>query len=723
MSTPIIESFSPPDYSSSWFKDRLRFTIIEVNTNNILTRDLVVKEPEVTVQLSAPSRCGFKIDQGQAQIGQSAYGINWKNYGQWIIPEIETHIGRFCLGAQMVTDNKVDPESGDMVIDGTGFMGYPKEIPWLENFNPIAVDPAEVIQRIWAHLQSFPHANLGIDVQPSSTGTQMLPGYGFDGNILSFDFFALFIRAVDFPDCGDQMMALSRDLPFDMFEEVSWNRGPGPNLLNNGSFNFNLNNWSGTGESWDNSQGHDSNGSILFTANGTFQGASSEQIAVSPGDKINLSGWIRSNGFTHDGSSDPVYLYIESFDDSHSHVDWPSFGYPINPASPGGSAWEKLTCPTFTVPTGVRYVSAGIAVREKSLTGTVRFDDILLTKEIELRTEINKTLRIAYPLGGFVQNGLAFRLGENVINAEKAEELDIEPVSDVIIRSWAPGRVYSATLGNADMTRARRVIMEEDASITSSERAAAWAKRKLTRRNIPKSFSKITIDPEHSHAPFGTWWVGDSIYVEAPDYPWHGDIKEWHRITSFTVKGDEPLVELGLKVEGAFNYDPIEFNPDYDQQPTEDPNLLSNGYFTNNLSGWKAVRGQWFRTAAFGYTSDGCVRVDLDDDGEEFQSNKISIIPGETLHIQAAVRYQELVQTGTPPYTFAVAVNTHLNGGDVTRGIIVDSFTHDGTGPFTPMSGDFTVPATGVGEISVSLLVNSAVTGGISFWDDVRVLR
>jgi hypothetical protein len=567
MSSPyVIDSFEPPSYGSAWIKDRLRFTILKANTNEILTRDLVVKEPEVSVSLSAPSRCSFKIEQGQNLPGQSSYNIEWKNWGQWIVPELETHIGRFCLGAQLVTDNKVDPQTGDMIIDGTGFLGYPKEIPWLENFNPIAVDPAEVIQRIWAHLQSFVHANLGVDVQPSSTGTQMLPGYGFDGNILSFDFFAMFIRAVDFPDAGDQMLALARDIPLDLFERVEWN---------------------------------------------------------------------------------------------------------------------------------------------------------------EDRSELLKTLELAYPLGGFIQNGLAFRLGENMINAELAEELEIEPVSDVIIRSWLPGKVYSAQLTNNDMSRVRRVVMEEDASISSSERAAAWAHRKLTRRNIPKSFQKITVDPEHQHAPFGTWWVGDSIYIEAPEFPWHGDIREWHRIISFTIKGEEPLIELGVKHEGAFTYDPIIYDPDAEEQETEDPNLLSNGYFTSNLAGWKSIRGQWIRMATFGYTSEGCVRNDLDDEGEEFQSNKVTVTPGETMIIMGAVRYQEVEYEdpeNPPPWTFALAVNTHLNGGDIVRGAIVDSFIHDGTGPYTPMDGEFVVPS-GVNGISVSLKTHSEIDGGIAFWDDIRILR
>lgn len=544
--------------------DRVRFTVIEVNSQEILTRDLIVKEPRVQVNLSAPSVCSFKIDQGQQQ-GSSA-GIDWKSWGQIIVPELPTdQFGRIPLGAQIVNGGgaKVDPESGDMMIDATGYMGYPKGIPWLENFNPIAVDPAEVIQRVWAHIQSFPNANLGVSVTPTSTGTQMLPGYGFDGSILSFDFFAMFIRAIDFNDCGDTITSLARDLPLDLFERVSWNPE---------------------------------------------------------------------------------------------------------------------------------------------------------------RTELTKEIEIAYPLGGLQQDHLAFRLGENVINAERAEELDIEPVSDVIIRGWLPGKVYTSQLTNADPTRLRRVILEEDAQISSTERAAAWAKRKLTRRNIPKSFSKIQIDPNHPHAPFGSFWVGDSIFIEAPNYPWTGDIREWHRIIGITVSEDSPLVELDVKAEGAFNYDSIEYNPDWEQEPTEDPNLLSNGYFSRSLAGWYARKGQWFRVAQDGYTDPGCVRVDCDDNGERLESEKVVVIGGETINLQAAVRYQEITVPVASERTFAIVAKPYANGGAVGAETIIDSIDVDGAGPYTILSGDYVVPVE-ANEVSLSLVVNDTVTGGISFWDDARILR
>lgn len=543
--------------------DRLRFTVIEINSDQILTRDLVVKEPQVTVRLSAPSSSSFKIDQGQQYT--SAMGIEWKNWGQWIIPEIETdNFGRICLGAQIVSDNKIDPQSGDMIIDATGYMGYPKGIPWLENFNPIAVDPAEVIQRVWAHLQSFSNANLGIEVFPALTGTQMLPGFGFDGSILAFDFFAIFIRSVEFVDCGDQITSLARDLPLDLFERVQWN------------------------------------------------------------------------------------------------VD---------------------------------------------------------------RTAVERKIEIAYPLGGLVQENLAFRLGDNVINCEKAEEMEIEPVSDVIIRSWIPGRTYSSTLSNADMTRARRTILEEDAMINGNERAAAWAKRKLQRRNVPKHFSKISIDPNHPHAPFGSWWVGDSIYVEAFNFPWHGDIQEWHRVLSFTIKEGEPLIELELKAEGAFNYDPIEYNPDWDTQPTEDPNRLANGYFGESLAGWTSLQGQWIRVDSVTYDvlspDSGSVRIDLDDSGEAFRSHRAYCAEGETLHLQCVVKWQEVVSGASDAFQLLAYTS---NNADPVGSFVVDEYVNPtGVHGWEMLEADWVVPA-GVNEVALQFNVTSGVSEGISWWTYARVI-
>lgn len=564
--TNPISTFYSHNYGIT---DRLRFTVIQVNTNTILARDLVVQEPTVMVNLSAPSRCSFKIPQSEQY--DSAAGIEWKTWGQWIIPEIEISGVRRCLGAQLVNKCDVDPQSGSLMVEGIGFLGYPKGIPWLENFSPIAVDPAEVIQRVWGHLQDHVNANLGVQVLPALTGTQMLPGYSFDGSTLNFDFFAMFIREIDFQDCGNVINNLARDIPLDMVEEVSW-----------------------------------------------------------------------------DGS----------------------------------------------------------------------------------RSTVIKTVRLGYPAIGVDQTSLSFVVGENVIAAEKADELEIEPVTDVIIRGWRPGKTFSSRLTNDDMTRVRRTIMEEDASIDSTERAAAWAKRRLTRRNIPVSFKKITIDPSHPNAPLHSFNVGDTILVEGKNYPWVGDISEKHRIVGMTFKDDSPAVELALKVEGAFNYDPITYDPNWEEQPVEDKNMLINGYFNKSTVGWKRIYGQWLRVAGFGRSSVGSIRVDCNDTNELFESHRVGVDPNTSYKFEAWVRRQEMAfQSGidTSVDGIFIAVRGYKKGAMVIdRTRIVGLSNPEGVGGWTQLSGWITTPGLDeedqpyVDEVSIMLCV-TRVVDGVTWWDDVRI--
>ena len=566
--------------------DRLRFTIIKVNTNEIIVRDLVVLEPEVIVNLSSPSRCSFKIPQSEQY--ESSNGINWKSWGYWIVPEIEINGVRKCLGAQLVNKVTIDSKAGMLMVEGIGFMGYPKGIPWLEDYNPIAPDVGEVVQQIWQHIQNFQNANLNVNVLPALLDVVMTPGYSFENGVLNFDFTAMWVRQTDFQDCGDVITTLARDIPFDMLEEVTWNSSRGA---------------------------------------------------------------------------------------------------------------------------------------------------------------LNKILRLGYPSLGSVQSNLSFVYGENVITAELKEETDIEPVSDVIIRGWRPGKVYSEQLNietvNAELVaagkpqiiadpleRVRRVIMEEDANIDSTERAQAWAKRRLTRRNIPHSFSKITIDPNHPNAPLDSFWLADTISVKAKDYPWIGDISYNHRITSITFKDNEPTVELGLMVEGAFNYDPIEYTPYSPTNPTVDTNLLSNGYFTSNTAGWRIISGEWIRFSTEGYSNAGCMRVLTNDAaGEFYESHKISVNPGGQYKLSAWVKRESVTKrsdfNASAGDGIYIGMKHYKNGGVVGNTIFkLDSLPYpEGTGAWTKLESLITVPSGDtVNEISI-LLCAKGFSGGNTWWDDVRVVK
>lgn len=374
----------------------MRFIVEEAVTREILCRDLIVQEPKVVRVLSGFSTITFKLKQDEP----SAAGIDFKAWGQFIHVEETTGAGqRIIIASGIVQPAEIDADSGTMTITAKGFTAYLDKMPWLDNYNPIAIDPFAVVQRIWNNVQNQVNGNIGVTVTPASSGTLLLPGFYFDGTELVIDFFAIFVRAVDYRDCLEEMNSLARDIPFDYLEHSAWNAE---------------------------------------------------------------------------------------------------------------------------------------------------------------RTQVNRELRLAYPRRGITQAGISFRLGENVLQATPVQEAEMDWTSTIIVRGWFPGKVHSSEFTNADPKRFRRVIKEEDALINSREQAAVRAKRRLTRRQVPKHWGSIVVEMYHSAAPFGSYEVGDDILVEGR-MPFVGNVKEWHRIMSYSPDPQTGKVEMVLKHVDAFNYDSIEY--------------------------------------------------------------------------------------------------------------------------------------------------------------------
>ena len=286
----------------------MRYIVEQAVTGVIQSRDLQVINPKIVINLSGAAVIEFEVPY-DTSADIIAAGIDFKAYGQYVYCEENTVAGQRQIVAFGITQPcTVDPDTGNMKVSIAGPSNYLKNIPWLDNYNPIAIDPFAVAARIWNHVQTQTHGNIGITLEPASSGTLLLPGFGFDGTELSINFFAYFVRAADFRDCGDEFNKLARDIPFDYIETAAWN----------GSY-----------------------------------------------------------------------------------------------------------------------------------------------------TAINKKIVMSYPRRGSMRTDLAFRFGENILNGSPATEAEIKWVSDVIVKGWFPGKVYSSTLSNADPTRFRRVIKEDDAKINS----------------------------------------------------------------------------------------------------------------------------------------------------------------------------------------------------------------------------------------------------------------
>ncbi|WAA19561.1 minor tail protein [Gordonia phage GalacticEye] len=150
---------------------------------------------------------------------------------------------------------------------------------------------------------------------------------------------------------------------------------PGANLLSSfGGFNS-ADAITGDGIwAFDPDVGKEQPGSARTTGNGTLRILSSEAIAVSPGQVLEIGGWVKWQDVSATGSAFRLLVVPYVGVGSLSPVE---IGKVTSPAASG----ENTFAPTsWTVPASVDYVRVRITVEATVASGTVWWDDLVLRK-------------------------------------------------------------------------------------------------------------------------------------------------------------------------------------------------------------------------------------------------------------------------------------------------------------------------------------------------------
>lgn len=247
-------------------------------------------------------------------------------------------------------------------------------------------------------------------------------------------------------------------------------------------------------------------------------------------------------------------------------------------------------------------------------------------------TDIIKRIELGYPRLGLIQDDLAFVINENVLSAKPHVETQTDWVSDVGVSSFFPGLEASYELANADPDRLRRYLDEQDGFIDSNERAAAWAHRRLARRQTPPYWEEITINPDHPNAPLGSFDVGDTIVVSG-FMPWVGHISQAHKIIAIGCDDSKNEYRLMLKAEGAFNYDPIFF-------PQGVSNIIGNAGFDFNINGWtpSGPDTSWVHDASQGAGRLGSLHIVADGTEHNIRTQPFGVNPFQIFPLAISVK-------------------------------------------------------------------------------------
>lgn len=421
--------------------------------------------------------------------------------------------------------------------------------------------------------------------------------------------------------------------------------------------------------------------------------------------------WLEDINWLVNDAFDPVvriWQYLQSYPNGNLNVDvrpkasgvevLPGYGYDgnqlnINFVATFVRAVDKLDCGD--------YIDA--------LARDTPFDYREHSEWNADRTDVIKTLELGYPRLGLIQETLAFIINENVITAKPHTETQTDWISDVGVTGFFPGFEFSFELANADPNRLRRYLDEQDAFIDSNERAAAWAHRRLARRQTPHYWEQITINPNHPNAPFGSFDVGDTITVTG-FMPWVGDVVQDHKIIAISTDVTKSVCQLTLKAEGAFNYDPIFF-------PDGVTNIIDNTGFDHDLQDWTASGPGWSWDGEQGASRLGTATITADGTDHDlltdaFGVDDLQIFP---LAIQVkcagAVSSADSVQLVAQFYDDDITPTTAFEiAGIAPRGAVA----------WRKLAGKVIAPP-GSTHVALRLHVGAAMTAGQVWFDDAEL--
>ncbi|GAB4677574.1 hypothetical protein MOKP105_04390 [Mycobacterium avium subsp. hominissuis] len=330
------------------------------------------------------------------------------------------------------------------------------------------------------------------------------------------------------------------------------------------------------------------------------------------------------------------------------------------------------------------------------------------------RTNVKKTFQLGYPRLGVIQENLAFVLNENVLSAKPHTETQTDYITDVGVTGWFPGVQYSSELSNADPDRLRRYLSEDDAMIDSNERAAAWAHRRLARRQTPPYWETITINPDHPNAPRGSYDVGDTIIVSGY-MPWVGFISQEHKIISISDDVTKGVTQLALKAEGAFNYDPIVY-------PDGSTNIVVNSGFDNNLNGWTPTGPGWAWSGTDGNGALGCATITADGTDHDIVTQAYGVEPFQIFPLAVDVKCVGAVCASSSAVAVQLVAQFYDQHTNPTHAYLVASISGPaGAVPWRKIAGNVETPVDST-KVALRLHVDKVMTGGTVKFDNASLM-
>lgn len=169
-------------------------------------------------------------------------------------------------------------------------------------------------------------------------------------------------------------------------------------------------------------------------------------------------------------------------------------------------------------------------------------------------TDVEQHVEFGYPRLGNLRTDLSFAEGENLLQALVPVEADDVYASEVIVLGKGEGvTTVRGRSGERVGNRLRRVLVVEDGTVATTDRANQRAEAERLRRQGLLSFESVTIDARHPNARLGSFAPGDDIPVRC-FVPGVGRTLIHHRVLSYTWRPGVDEVEVEVDRSDTFQY-------------------------------------------------------------------------------------------------------------------------------------------------------------------------
>ena len=188
----------------------------------ILDGDLPLTDVSITDVLSGPPQLTASIEPEYRKLKGSDGKPLLQQWGTAVFAEEDDHI----IGGGILVDSRF--AGAQWQLDVSGYCGYPKDMPYIDSWFGVGIDPLNVVRQIWTHVQGQPNGNIGLEVDATTTtpvriGTT-LKQVEFDtqSGPVSFESGPVKLNWWETLDLAGKMDDLARETPFDYHERHAW---------------------------------------------------------------------------------------------------------------------------------------------------------------------------------------------------------------------------------------------------------------------------------------------------------------------------------------------------------------------------------------------------------------------------------------------------------------------------------------------------------------------